>query len=108
MPMRSASSPERSAIAWTARAIKPQRVVDAVAQSMMLESWRLVDQLPGRARETPASHYSLKVTPTSAMTPRPAMKPAMIPAIEYGPGCRDCLQDPRLDTRQRPLGAVQP
>ena len=32
----------------------------------------------------PARRYSLNVTPMSAIRPRPAMKPAMIPAIEYG------------------------
>jgi len=33
-----------------------------------------------------AKRYSLKATRISAMAPRPAMKPAMMPAIEYGMG----------------------
>jgi hypothetical protein len=31
-----------------------------------------------------AKTYSLRITTTSAMTPRTAIKPAMIPAIDYG------------------------
>jgi hypothetical protein len=41
--------------------------------------------LPVKAVD-PATRYSLKATTTSAMTPRPAIKPAMIPAIEHGMG----------------------
>ena len=35
---------------------------------------------------TTSAVYILKATTKSAMAPRPAMKPAMMPAIEYGMG----------------------
>lgn len=43
-----------------------------------------IETLRKQIERLPAKHYTLKVTPMSAMTPRPAMKPATIAAIEYG------------------------